>query len=38
LRQLRYFLSLVRQGHFTRAAEAMHVTQPALSMQIRTLE
>ncbi|WP_295047108.1 hydrogen peroxide-inducible genes activator [uncultured Paracoccus sp.] len=38
LRQLRYFLALAQQGHFTRAAEMMHVTQPALSMQIRTLE
>lgn len=38
LRQLRYFLSLAEHKHFTRAAEAIHVTQPALSMQIRALE
>ena len=38
LRQLRYFLALAEQGHFTRAAEVAHVTQPALSMQIRGLE
>lgn len=37
-RQLRYFLALAEQGHFTRAAETIHVTQPALSMQIRALE
>ncbi|RNF35505.1 hydrogen peroxide-inducible genes activator [Paracoccus methylarcula] len=37
-RQLRYFLALAEQRHFTRAAETIHVTQPALSMQIRALE
>src|SRR5690606_10786818 len=34
----RYFLALAEQRHFTRAAEMIHVTQPALSMQIRALE
>ncbi|MFI0395022.1 LysR substrate-binding domain-containing protein [Paracoccus jiaweipingae] len=38
LRQLRYFLALVETGHFGHAADRVHVTQPALSMQIRELE
>lgn len=38
IRQLRYFESLARHGHFGRAAEASAISQPALSMQIRELE
>lgn len=38
LRQIRYFVEAARLGHFTRAAEAMLVSQPSLSQQIRTLE
>ena len=38
LRQLRYFQALVEQGSFSRAAESVHVSQPALSLQIRELE
>lgn len=38
LRQIRYFVEAARLGHFTRAAEAMRVSQPSLSQQIRTLE
>ena len=38
LRQLRYFASLARHGHFGRAADGCAVTQPALSMQIKDLE
>lgn len=38
LRQLRYVEAIARLGHFGRAAEYCAVTQPALSLQIKTLE
>src|SRR4051812_520893 len=38
LRQLQYFVAVVRHGQFTRAAEELWITQPALSQQIRRLE
>jgi DNA-binding transcriptional LysR family regulator len=38
LRQLEYLSALAREGHFGRAAEACHVSQPALSAAIRKLE
>jgi LysR family hydrogen peroxide-inducible transcriptional activator len=38
LRQLAYFKALAEHRNFGRAAEAVHVSQPALSVQIRELE
>jgi len=38
LRQLSYFRALAEHRNFGRAAEAVHVSQPALSVQIRELE
>ncbi|MEU7163906.1 LysR family transcriptional regulator [Streptomyces morookaense] len=38
LRQLEYLVTVVDTGSFTRAAGQLHVTQPALSHQIRALE
>ncbi|MGW2187680.1 LysR family transcriptional regulator [Streptomyces sp. NPDC001719] len=38
LRQFQYLVTIVDTGSFTRAAERLHVSQPALSRQIQTLE
>ena len=38
IRQLEYLVTLVREKHFAKAAEVCHVSQPALSSAIRSLE
>jgi DNA-binding transcriptional LysR family regulator len=38
LTQLRSFVTVAKLGHLTRAAEAVHLSQPAISGQIKSLE
>ena len=37
-RQLQVFVEVAQQGSMTRAAEALHLTPPAVSMQVKELE
>lgn len=38
IRQLEYLVALAETRHFRKAAERVHVSQPTLSMQVKTLE
>lgn len=38
LRQLRYFVAIVEAGSFSRAALALRIAQPALSLHVRNME
>ena len=38
IRTLRYFLAVAREENMTRAASLLHVTQPTLSKQLKSLE
>jgi DNA-binding transcriptional LysR family regulator len=38
LRQLKYFLEIAKQKNITKASETLHISQPALSKMIKSLE
>ena len=38
LKQLEYFLEIARLGNVTRAAQSLNISQPPLSLQLKSLE
>lgn len=38
LRTLQYFITVAKEGNITKAAKVLHMTQPALSIQLKDLE
>ena len=38
MRQIKVFEAVARLGSYTRAAEELHLTQPAVSIQVKSLE
>jgi DNA-binding transcriptional LysR family regulator len=38
LQHIRAFVAIAREGNLTRAAQCLHLTQPAVSLQIKGLE
>lgn len=38
IKQLRYFMTIAKEGQITRAAHKLHMAQPPLSHQLKLLE